>query len=138
MRKNTIATKIGLMHLIATNLCEWLFTLVQETKRDIFKSAEKQQEAMSKANQTLQEVNLQFLRSKSFQLTKQLYEHNSKCLNSTIMDSVLKKMEPYLGPCCVEYSFLSSVMLCMMWKYTYENETSSGRLLGKRNIYEIS
>lgn len=117
------------MHLIATNLCEWLSTLVHETKRDIFKSAEKQQEAMRRASQTLQQVNLQFLSSKSFQLTKQLYEHNTKCLNSTIMDSVLKKMEPYLGPCCVEYSFLSSVMLCMMWKYTYESDMSSGTLL---------
>lgn len=128
VRKNTITTKIGLMHLIATNLCEWLFTLVQETKRDIFKSAEKQQEALSRANLTLMEVNLQFINSKSFQFTKQLYEHNTKCLSSTIMESILKKTDPYLGPCCVEYSFLSTVMLCMMWKYTYESEMSSGNV----------
>jgi hypothetical protein len=27
--------RFGLMHMIATNLCEWLYVLVEETKHDI-------------------------------------------------------------------------------------------------------
>lgn len=27
--------RFGLMHMVATNLCEWLYVLVEETKHDI-------------------------------------------------------------------------------------------------------
>lgn len=30
-----IIARFGLMHMIATNLCEWLYVLVEETKQDI-------------------------------------------------------------------------------------------------------
>jgi hypothetical protein len=28
-------SRFGLMHMVATNLCEWLYVLVEETKHDI-------------------------------------------------------------------------------------------------------
>lgn len=33
-RHKTIA-RFGLMHMVATNLCEWLYVLVEETKHEI-------------------------------------------------------------------------------------------------------
>jgi hypothetical protein len=30
-----VVAKFGLMHMIATNLCEWLYVLVEETKNDM-------------------------------------------------------------------------------------------------------
>lgn len=30
-----VIARFGLMHMIATNLCEWLYVLVEETKQDI-------------------------------------------------------------------------------------------------------
>jgi len=31
-----VIAKFGLMHMIATNLCEWLYVLIEETKSDIY------------------------------------------------------------------------------------------------------
>ena len=31
-----VVARFGLMHMIATNLCEWLYVVVEETKHDIF------------------------------------------------------------------------------------------------------
>lgn len=33
-----VVAKFGLMHMIATNLCEWLYVLVEETKQDILRA----------------------------------------------------------------------------------------------------
>jgi len=33
-----VISKYGLMHMIATNLCEWVYVLVEETKQDILRS----------------------------------------------------------------------------------------------------
>lgn len=30
-----VVARFGLMHMIATNLCEWLYVVVEETKHDI-------------------------------------------------------------------------------------------------------
>jgi hypothetical protein len=30
-----VVARFGLMHMIATDLCEWLYVVVEETKRDI-------------------------------------------------------------------------------------------------------
>jgi hypothetical protein len=30
-----VVARFGLMHMIATNLCEWLYVVVEETKYDI-------------------------------------------------------------------------------------------------------
>lgn len=35
MAKHQIISRFGLMHLIATNLCEWLYVIVEETKHEI-------------------------------------------------------------------------------------------------------
>lgn len=34
-RQKTIA-RFGLMHMVATNLCEWLYVIIEETKHEIF------------------------------------------------------------------------------------------------------
>lgn len=35
MAKHRVIARFGLMHMIATNLCEWLYVLVEETKHEI-------------------------------------------------------------------------------------------------------
>jgi len=34
--RNKVIARFGLMHMVATNLCEWLYVLVEETKHEIF------------------------------------------------------------------------------------------------------
>lgn len=99
------------MHLIATNLCDWFYVLVQETQHDIYQSA------IRKQNVSFSSVDHQFIESKSFQITKSYYDHKFSCLKSKIMDKILTNLEPYLAPCSVEYSLLCAVILGLMWKH---------------------
>lgn len=36
MARHKVFSRFGLMHMVATNLCEWLYVLVEETKHEIF------------------------------------------------------------------------------------------------------
>lgn len=35
MGRHKVVSRFGLMHMVATNLCEWLYVLVEETKHEI-------------------------------------------------------------------------------------------------------
>lgn len=35
MGRHKVVSRFGLMHIVATNLCEWLYVLVEETKHEI-------------------------------------------------------------------------------------------------------
>lgn len=35
MARHIVISRFGLMHMIAANLCEWLYVLVEETKHEI-------------------------------------------------------------------------------------------------------
>ncbi|XP_967818.2 proton channel OtopLc isoform X1 [Tribolium castaneum] len=127
VQRSKIIARFGLMHMIAANLCEWLFVLIEETQHDIYKSAKKRQDNAARDNVSLSEADFQFLNSNTFRITKQLYEHKVNCLRSNIMEPILIKSEPYLAPCTVEYSLLCAVILGLMWKHTQgENLTESG------------
>lgn len=36
MARHKVTSRFGLMHMVGTNLCEWLYVLVEETKHEIF------------------------------------------------------------------------------------------------------
>ncbi|KAJ8984445.1 hypothetical protein NQ317_012509 [Molorchus minor] len=61
-KSKTIAN-FGLMHMIATNLCEWFFVLVQETQGDIYRSAQRRQNNAARDNSTLSLLDFQFINS---------------------------------------------------------------------------
>lgn len=42
MKAHKVIVRFGLMHMLATNLCEWLYVLVEETKHEIVNLANKQ------------------------------------------------------------------------------------------------
>lgn len=35
MKRHKVIVRFGLMHMLATNLCEWLYVLVEETRHEI-------------------------------------------------------------------------------------------------------
>lgn len=43
--RHKVVARFGLMHMVATNLCEWLYVLVEETKHEIFHLAHSQHES---------------------------------------------------------------------------------------------
>lgn len=43
MDRHKVVARFGLMHMVATNLCEWLYVLVEETKHEIIHLEHKNQ-----------------------------------------------------------------------------------------------
>lgn len=88
--------RFGFMHMIATNLCEWLYVLVEETKHEIHHL---EHTIIMKSNQTI---------------------HNEtsmmQCRRSNIMGALLQNASPFLFPCTIEYSLICAVILYEMWK----------------------
>ncbi|CAH2063371.1 unnamed protein product, partial [Iphiclides podalirius] len=90
-----IVQRFGFMHMIATNLCEWLYVLVEETKHEIHHL----EHSMS-------------LKSNGY--------HNDTlevpCRRANIMGALLQNASPFLFPCTIEYSLIVAVILYEMWK----------------------
>ncbi|VEN61276.1 unnamed protein product [Callosobruchus maculatus] len=89
--KHRIVSRFGLMHMIATNLCEWLYVLVEETKHEIIHLAEHQNSTDSSLNQKY-------------------------CQEGHVMGSLVTNASPFLFPCTIEYSLICAVILFEIWK----------------------
>ncbi|CAK1578283.1 unnamed protein product [Parnassius mnemosyne] len=87
--------RFGFMHMIATNLCEWLYVLVEETKHEIHHL---EHTMLSKTNGSHNE-------------TTEL-----PCRRANIMGALLRNASPFLFPCTIEYSLICAVILYEMWK----------------------
>lgn len=86
--------RFGFMHMIATNLCEWLYVLVEETKHEIHHL----DHVMAHVNSTKNETN------------------EIPCRRANIMGALLQNASPFLFPCTIEYSLIVAVILYEMWK----------------------
>ncbi|XP_049825971.1 proton channel OtopLc-like isoform X2 [Aethina tumida] len=89
LNRHKIIARFGLMHMIATNLCEWLYVLVEETKHEI--------------------IHLQRHNSNSSVDLKY-------CQEGEVMGSLVTNASPFLFPCTIEYSLICAVILFEMWK----------------------
>uniref|UniRef100_A0A1E1W187 Otopetrin n=1 Tax=Pectinophora gossypiella TaxID=13191 RepID=A0A1E1W187_PECGO len=85
--------RFGFMHMIATNLCEWLYVLVEETKHEIH-HLEHALASNSSGNGT----------------------DPGACRRANIMGALLHNASPFLFPCTIEYSLICAVILYEMWK----------------------
>lgn len=89
MKSHKASCKFGLMHMLATNICEWLFVLVEETKHDIHHMST--------------ELHLD--------------EHGNKTGNCTnFIAPLIQDSSPFLFPCIIEYSLICAVIIYEMWK----------------------
>ncbi|CRK92831.1 CLUMA_CG006295, isoform A [Clunio marinus] len=87
-------SRFGLMHMIATNLCEWIYVLVEETKHEI--------------------DHLNFVHNihkRATSLTVVI-----ECRRESIMGRLVQNVSPFLFPCTIEYSLICAVILYEMWK----------------------
>ncbi|KAL9882082.1 otopetrin-like b isoform 1-T2 [Glossina fuscipes fuscipes] len=146
MARHKVFSRFGLMHMVATNLCEWLYVLVEETKHEIFHIAHHDAHADKYghnapsvpvgANLTLDSASTLHTKSEihSSNLTAAaaavehilqsfntghndlLTESNHGCSRTTIMGALVQKLSPFLFPCTIEYSLICAVILYEMWK----------------------
>ncbi|CAB3256578.1 unnamed protein product [Arctia plantaginis] len=87
--------RFGFMHMVATNLCEWLYVLVEETKHEIHHL---EHNILGTGNSTLHEA------------------EGIPCRRANIMGALLQNAAPFLFPCTIEYSLICAVIFFEMWK----------------------
>ncbi|XP_066253946.1 proton channel OtopLc-like [Euwallacea similis] len=100
LNRHKIIGRFGLMHMIAMNLCEWLYVLVEETKHEI--------------------THLSVLRQGN--LTNSTRMDENYCSDHQLMGSLVNNASPFLFPCTIEYSLICAVILFEMWKHIRSDE----------------
>lgn len=108
MGNHKVIARFGLMHMIATNLCEWLYVLVEETKHEIIHIEHKH----GIFNSVVQNNTI------PHEMTKRATAHEIvvECRRTNIMGSLVQNASPFLFPCTIEYSLICAVILFEMWK----------------------
>ncbi|KAJ8871227.1 hypothetical protein PR048_027533 [Dryococelus australis] len=110
--EHSLVSRFGLMHMIAANLCKWLYVVVQEAKNDIMNSVNKSTIDTGE--------------------TQNSSGSGASCWKSRVVSSVMHDAGPYLFPCTVEYSLLCAVILATMWRSAC-TDLSSERRVRKRS-----
>lgn len=127
MANHKVIARFGLMHMIATNLCEWLYVLVEETKHEIHHIDSKHGHTLAAATNN----------SIAHQMTKRAtaQEIIIECRRTNIMGSLVQNASPFLFPCTIEYSLICAVILFEMWKKVRSlTEIQRSRRNSRKNI----
>ncbi|XP_058063538.1 proton channel OtopLc [Anopheles bellator] len=141
MARHKVFARFGLMHMVATNLCEWLYVLVEETKHEIHHLAHSAHHTRpspgAPSNTGLKppppppplpaapspypesfggnETEMAALQSVMPGGVDSETEYH-ECQRTNIMGSLVQNVSPFLFPCTIEYSLICAVILYEMWK----------------------
>ncbi|XP_050299957.1 proton channel OtopLc-like isoform X2 [Anthonomus grandis grandis] len=110
LNRHKIIGRFGLMHMIATNLCEWLLVLVEETQHEINHLSEHRHVINNKTN---------------------ISAETNYCPEGRLMGSLVTNASPFLFPCTIEYSLICAVILFEMWKHIRINSEPEKKRNGK-------
>lgn len=132
--RGVVLDRFGLMHLIATNVCEWLNVVIQETRDDIITvaydrpvllryaniiGAEKTTENYESDNSTFMYQDNTFenenMNLTDIELPYRNLSEGWTCNVSDMITPLIRSVNPYLRPCGVEYSLLCSVIIAVIW-----------------------
>ncbi|XP_053699296.1 proton channel OtopLc-like [Sabethes cyaneus] len=126
MERHKFVSRFGLMHMLATNLCEWLYVIIEEAKHEIVHithggphDAAARLVARATAplplNATHYHQNAPELPSRG-DPSVALPVPAIECHRTNIMGSLIQNAAPFLFPCTIEYSLICAVILFEMWK----------------------
>ncbi|RWS05055.1 otopetrin-2-like protein, partial [Dinothrombium tinctorium] len=114
IKKFKTFARIGIMHLVATNICVWIRALGRETLHDLKEST---------SHSFLEELMLPFRYRKRknanfepFAAKNLTINYSNPCQREDIVGSVLAESSPYLYPFIIEYSLICAAFLYVMWK----------------------
>nr|XP_026491467.1 proton channel OtopLc-like isoform X1 [Vanessa tameamea] len=131
--RGVVLDRFGLMHLIATNVCEWLNVVIQETRDDIVAMAYNQPAILRYTNisgpaklviidNILNNTSLEAYGNENFTGHREVVHANLtarieawNCNVSDMITPLIRTMNPYLRPCGVEYSLLCSIIIVVIW-----------------------
>ncbi|XP_023948723.2 proton channel OtopLc-like [Bicyclus anynana] len=131
--RGVVLDRFGLMHLIATNVCEWLNVIIQETRDDIVAVAFDRPALLRYTNMTgpsklvmteeiINTTSLEDYINGNFTNSSEVIHANLtasiqpwSCNVSDMITPLIRAMNPYLRPCGVEYSLLCSVIIVVIY-----------------------
>ncbi|CAH0717241.1 unnamed protein product, partial [Brenthis ino] len=129
--RGVVLDRFGLMHLIATNICEWLNVVIQETRDDIVAVAYDRPALLRYTNITgpaklilSNEIvnHTTLMTNENFTGRNEIVHANLtarieawSCNVSDMITPLIRTMNPYLRPCGVEYSLLCSIIIVVIW-----------------------
>ncbi|XP_038105005.1 proton channel OtopLc isoform X1 [Culex quinquefasciatus] len=122
MDRHRYVARFGLMHMLATNVCEWLYVIIEEAKHEIVHIAH------AAAHQSTPAIVPPMATALSNGTGHHHDDHHLvrrsisdlsvsvECHRSNIMGSLVQNAAPFLFPCTIEYSLICAVILFEMWK----------------------
>jgi hypothetical protein len=112
--KNKFASRLGLMHMIATNLCVWINVLIMETKHEVLHY---KYHGLATAVH-YDDVDINNGTDQLLPQPESLVSHVlSACSDrNTVMGKLMSTSAPFLFPCTIEYSLICAAILYTMWK----------------------
>ncbi|XP_052872301.1 proton channel OtopLc [Anopheles cruzii] len=126
MARHKVFARFGLMHMVATNLCEWLYVLVEETKHEIHHLAHSAHHNARPSDAALKPSAPSSLRGNETEMAAaasltassvdSVEAEHHECQRTNIMGSLVQNVSPFLFPCTIEYSLICAVILYEMWK----------------------
>ncbi|XP_058443306.1 proton channel OtopLc-like isoform X2 [Malaya genurostris] len=134
MERHKFVSRFGLMHMLATNVCEWLYVIIEEAKHEIVHIAHGGMHGGVALASTAAFTGNDVINNRSGVAIEvnesQLSQHYStdrdisssaviygfECRRTNIMGSLVQNAAPFLFPCTIEYSLICAVILFEMWK----------------------
>ncbi|XP_053200575.1 proton channel OtopLc-like isoform X2 [Panonychus citri] len=112
INKFKLIARIGLMHLVGTNICVWIRTLGKETLQEL-----KATTSHSFLEELILPLRTELRPFNRTNATMHFNEMNTSnpCQKEQIMGSILADTSPYLYPFIVEYSLIGAAFLYVMW-----------------------
>uniref|UniRef100_A0A182QTE3 Otopetrin n=1 Tax=Anopheles farauti TaxID=69004 RepID=A0A182QTE3_9DIPT len=104
LERHPLLSRFGLMHMLATNVCEWLYVLVEEAKHEIVH--------INHTSAGSKQALLDAAVTPSFSARHTV---PSTCRNTTIMSGLVHNVAPFLFPCTIEYSLICALTLYELW-----------------------
>ncbi|PSN47583.1 hypothetical protein C0J52_17307 [Blattella germanica] len=120
-------SRFGLMHMIATNLCEWLYVLVEETKHEIdhlsnhehdYHYSHPENEWNEESSEFLNFTEILDMQNETLMnRARRSISASTNCSRHNIVGVLVQDASPFLFPCTIEYSLICAVTLYEMWKH---------------------
>ncbi|XP_050308251.1 proton channel OtopLc-like isoform X14 [Anthonomus grandis grandis] len=138
-----VVARFGLMHVVATNLCVWIRTLVLEYIKEItiyhrdllngtsvsptsiapfavVDEPEAIDNLAANSSEMLEDIQPEALINYNYFMRNISYENDS-CGRINIMGTIVQDSAPYLFPFIIEYSLIGAAVIYCMWKHIGRN-----------------
>ena len=107
LHRHKILARFGLMHLLASNLCSWLYTLIQEANHAVHQAKLTTHAAEGEAADSPK---------LGHGAVSQKLRGHACPWESSMLHDLLHRSSPFLFPCTIEYSLICGAVVFVMWK----------------------